>query len=313
LQAPAFASGSRPSSSARWARSPSLNFDANNLPNWTHDNVISYNHVYQIGQGVTDDIGAVHAATGLQTGNQILHNTFHDITHDPGTGGYGGWGIYLDQGSSFVTAKNNLVYNTSATGFTYNHSESGTFQLKATPNPIQNNIFAFGAQASIHRNQDDGGMNLSFQNNIVYWDQTAPPFGPPSPQEGTWVCNGSVTAVTGCFSFASNLYYSKMDPGMATWRFITGNNNPTPLTLALWQALGEDVGSVTTVDPLFVCPAKTACAGSGAFNFNLQSGSQAPALMHFVPFDPSQAGRANPVLMPASLPPAFPVQVPASY
>lgn len=291
----------------------SLNFDANNLPNWTHDNLISYNHVYQIGQGVTDDIGAVHAATGLQTGNQLLHNTFHDITHDPGTGGYGGWGIYLDQGSSFVTAKNNLVYNTSATGFTYNHSESGTFQLKGTPNPIQNNIFAFGAEASIHRNLDDGGMNLTFQNNIVYWDQTAPPFGPPSPQMGMWVCNGSTSALTGCFSFASNLYYSKIDPGMATWRFIVGSSNPMALTLAMWQGLGEDAGSATTVDPLFVCPAKTACSGSGAFNFNLQSNSPAPALIHFVPFDPTQAGRANPVLMPPALPPAFPLQVPASY
>lgn len=119
----------------------SLNFDGNGFPNQVHDNQITYNHIYRLGQGVTSDMGAVHTATGLSTGNTIEYNSFHDITHDPGTGGYGGWGIYFDQGSSFLSARYNLVYNTSATGFTYNHSQTGTYQFEDAGHCVQRNNF----------------------------------------------------------------------------------------------------------------------------------------------------------------------------
>ena len=200
----------------------SLNFNGNGFPNWTHDNQITYNHIYRLGQGITSDMGAVHAATGLALGNLIEYNNFHDIVHDPGAGGYGGWGIYFDQGSSFLTASFNLVYNTTATGFTYNHSEAGNYQLLGTPNLVTNNIFAFGSQASVHRNLDDGALNLTFTKNIVYWDMTQPmpAGGPPSPQIGAWTCSVANTDLAACFRFQQNLYYSAADPPMNAWRFL---------------------------------------------------------------------------------------------
>ncbi|HUI56849.1 MAG TPA: hypothetical protein VLY04_17865 [Bryobacteraceae bacterium] len=287
----------------------SLNFDANGLPNWTHDNQVTYNHIYLLGQGVTSDMGAVHTATGLQTGNVIEYNSFHDITHDPGAGGYGGWGIYFDQGSSFLTAKFNLVYNTSATGFTYNHSQSGTYSQIGTPNVVANNIFAFGTQASIHRNLDDGALNFTFRNNIVYWDRAQPISGPPSPQIGTWNCSSSSSNPKSCFDFEQNLYYSTADPNQTIWRFLAPGGKQ--LTLAQWQAMfGEDSGSSVNVDPLFMCADGAACGG---YDFRLQAGSQAPKLINFQPFDPRQAGRVNPAVIPPTLPPAFPLQLPAGY
>lgn len=291
-----------------------LNFDANGFPNWAHDNQITFNHIYELGEGVTSDMGCVHTATALATGNVIANNRFHDVTHDPGTGGYGGWGIYLDQGSSFLIVTNNLVYNTSATGFTYNHSQSGTYQLNGTPNAIQNNIFAFGTQASIHRNGDDGALNFTFKNNLVYWDQAQPISGPPSPLIGTWTCGGAITTVTNCFELATNLYYSTVDPNMATWRFTLGGGHS--YTLAQWQARpspAEDFGSTVNVDPMFVCPNNVPCPSSSAYNFNLQPNSPAPSLVGFQPFNPSQAGRANPLFLPPALPPAFPLQLLGSY
>jgi hypothetical protein len=284
-----------------------LNFDANGLPNWVHGNQITYNLIHDLGQGVTSDLGAVHTATGLQTGNTIANNDFHDISHDPTGNGYGGWGIYLDQGSSFVTVNNNLVYNTLAAGFTYNSSLSGAYQLNGTPNPVSNNIFAFGSQASVHRNGNDGALNFTFKNNIVYWDQTHPIAGqpnpgPPSPQDGTWNCAGpSVT----CFDFAQNMYYSAVDPDMETWRFQAANRF---MTMPQWQASpspGEDVGSTVGIDPLFVSPA--------TFDFTLQAGSPATTMIGFQPFDPGQAGRVNPDVTAPRVPPGFPLQVPTSY
>jgi uncharacterized protein (TIGR03437 family) len=284
-----------------------LNFDANGLPNWVHDNKITYNHIYDLGQGVTSDIGAVHTATGLQTGNVLDHNTFHDIAHDPTGNGYGGWGVYLDQGSSFVTVTNNLVYNTSATGFTYNASQRGAYLLNGTPNLIANNIFAFGTQASVHRNNNDGALNFTFRNNIVYWDQThplpgQPSPGAPSPQDGTWACAG--TPVT-CYAFSQNMYYSTVDPSAATWRFVVNNR---AVTLAQWQAMpqpAEDLGSTIDVDPLFVAPLKG--------DFTLRDDSPAGKAIGFVPFDFRAAGRVDRSVVPAAVVPGFPLQVPASY
>ncbi len=290
----------------------SLNFDGGGLPNFAHDNRITYNDVHQLGQGVTSDMGCVYTATALQTGNLIEHNVCHNIANDPGTGGYGGWGIYLDQGSSFVTVMDNLVYNTTSASFHYNCSNSGTYLPNGTPNLIQNNIFAFGARGTIQRTGDDGVLNFTLRNNIFYWDQTAPGSSPPSPQVGTWTCNGG-SNFTSCFDFQRNLYYSTADPSMTTWRFLAANPNLLSYTLPEWQALGEDLNSVVNKDPLFVCPGSTACSSSGPYNFSLQSDSPAPQLIGFQPFDPSKAGRAHPVLMPASLPPAFPLQLPASY
>jgi uncharacterized protein (TIGR03437 family) len=285
----------------------SLNFLGPAQFNFAHDNQITYNHVYQLGQGVTSDMGFVHTATGLQTGNIIEYNNFHDITHDPGPSGYGGWGIYFDQGSSFVTAMYNLVYNTSATGFTYNHSESGTYQLNGTPNTVANNIFAYGAQSTLHRNLEDGALNLNFKNNLVYWDMTQPMGGQPaSPQTETWTCNGASANFTTCFVFAQNMYYSTVDPTMSQWRFLAGTE---AATLAQWQAAGEDAGSSVNVDPLFVCPGATACSGSAAHNFQLQSGSPAPNLINFTPFDYMLAGRAVPVIFPPAVPAGFPLQL----
>jgi hypothetical protein len=284
-----------------------LNFDANGLPNWVHDNRITYNHIYNLGQGVTSDMGAVHTATGLQTGNVIENNNFHDIAHDPTGNGYGGWGIYLDQGSSFVSVKNNLVYNTLAAGFTYNGSQSGTYALNGTPNPVANNIFAYGSQASIHRNGNDGALNFSFTHNIVYWDQThpmpgQPNAGTPSPQDGTWNCTGAPVT---CFAFEKNLYYSTADPKMATWRFQLGNRF---LTLPQWQAVpapAEDTESSVNVDPLFVSAA--------TFDFSLQSASPAASLIGFQSFDFRQAGRVDATVVPPAVPAGFPLQLPASY
>jgi hypothetical protein len=109
------------------------------------------------------------------------------------------------------------------------------------------------------------------------------------------------------------MYYSTTDPNMTTWRFITPGQQ---YTLPEWQALPspkEDIGSTATVDPLFACPNPNPCSEASAYDFDLQSTSQAPSLVGFQPFDASQAGRSNPVLHPSALPPAFPLQLPVSY
>jgi hypothetical protein len=86
--------------------------------------------------------------------------------------------------------------------------------------------------------------------------------------------------------------------------------------LSGWQPLGEDVHSFNQ-DPLFTSPNQT--NDPPANGFTLQAGSPVFADLNFVNFDPTQAGRSNPVLIPPTITcsgvstlgacPAFPLQL----
>ena len=82
---------------------------------WSYDynatkNVkVSRNLIYNIGQGWLSDMGGIYML-GKQPGTVLSENVIHNVAADPGEGGYGGWGIYLDEGSSYMTVEKNLVY-----------------------------------------------------------------------------------------------------------------------------------------------------------------------------------------------------------
>lgn len=100
------------------------------------DNIqIRNNWLYNIGQRMLSDMGAVYLL-GSQPNTVVSGNVIHDVS----SADYGGWGIYLDEGSASILVTNNLVYRCTAQGF---HQHMGK------DNKVQNNIFALNHNGQV--------------------------------------------------------------------------------------------------------------------------------------------------------------------
>jgi hypothetical protein len=81
-----------------------------------------------------------------------------NLIHDVNSAHYGGWGIYLDEGSSFITVEDNVVYNTKSHLF---HQHYGTH------NVLKNNIFAFGGEGVLYVSRREEHTALIMENNTL--------------------------------------------------------------------------------------------------------------------------------------------------
>lgn len=75
--------------------------------NVCYNNRICDNLIYNIGQGWLSDMGGIYML-GNQPNTVISGNVIHNVSADPEEGGYGGWGIYLDEGSRICLLKKTL-------------------------------------------------------------------------------------------------------------------------------------------------------------------------------------------------------------
>ncbi len=128
-------------------------------PTAARDNLIEFNLIHDIGRGMLSDMGCIYTL-GMQPGTVERGNVCHDVGRNPH--GYGGWGIYTDEGSSNILIEDNLVYRAQDGGF---HQHYGR------ENMVQNNIFAFGETAEIRRSRAEAHRSFTFEHNIVYWNE----------------------------------------------------------------------------------------------------------------------------------------------
>jgi hypothetical protein len=255
----------------------------------THDDVIQYNLIHDIGRGVTNDLGGVYTLTMDNTGNVVQNNVIHDIVNDPGGNGFvdsynGANGIYFDQGTSNVLTKDNLVYRATGAPFQQNMGRK---------NDVENNILAWGRDSTFnHALYEDMGLWATFKSNIILTDR-------PTLLAGNYVCPAGDCRVW--VDFASNLYWNPMT--MSVSFHITQPS--ATYTLATWQSMeSEDLGSILA-DPLFTNPVYP------TDDFTLSVNSPA-ASIGFVPFDTTTAGRTSAVLTAPPVPDAAHLQEPAS-
>lgn len=130
------------------------------------NNIIAHNDISLIGQGELSDMGGIYVL-GKQPGSVIEGNRIRTVD----ARGYGGWGIYLDEGSTGWTVRNNLVADTKTGGFHIHYGGN---------NEIANNVFV-GARhdAQLIRVRDDQQGPIVFRNNVVVsLDANVPIVGP---------------------------------------------------------------------------------------------------------------------------------------
>lgn len=118
------------------------------------ENLIAFNDIRDIGQNLLSDMGGIYVL-GKQPGSRILNNRIDNVSAI----GYGGWGIYLDEGSTGWTVEDNVVTNTKTGGF---HIHYGGNNL------IRNNIFAYARkEGQLIRSRDDKQGPIRFEHNLV--------------------------------------------------------------------------------------------------------------------------------------------------
>jgi len=178
-------------------------------------NIIEHNHVHDIGQGMLSDMGGIYT-NSVSPGTRIRYNVVHDVQSRE----YGGWGIYLDEGSADILVEKNLVYRCLSSLFFPHINRDIT---------VENNIFAFGGACQVERAGNVPGFEYTFQRNLVY--------GKQGKVVGYW------NTANRTFAFDHNLYWNE------------AGELPTfgDRSLAEWQAAGQDTHSLLA-DPLFVDP-----------------------------------------------------------
>ena len=182
------------------------------------NNVVAWNHCYNIGGEVMSDMGAVYTL-GVQPGTRIEYNRIHDINANS----YGGLRLYGDEGSSYILLQGNTVYRTKSNSYGLHYGKDNT---------VINNIFADSMVYTFGpgRWQNFNSVN-AFRNIMVNRVNNLPGINNPN---GGW---------HNSYEFDYNLYYKPNITEPLVFPSLTGD----------WQKdCSQDLNSLIQVDPQFV-------------------------------------------------------------
>lgn len=199
-------------------------------------NLIEGNHIHHLGQGLLNDMGGVYLL-GIAPGTVVRGNHIHDIE----CANYGGWGIYLDEGSSHVVIEQNVVHDVSSQAY---HQHYGREVI------IRDNVWAFGRNGQVSITRPEEHVSFTFHRNIVVGEgmpafvgypdhRDLRRFGIDSDLNLFW----DATPLDGAVR-AANADRSTGPDGRVGFEIVERLDDE-------WAALGHDRHSITA-DPLFM-------------------------------------------------------------
>lgn len=115
--------------------------------------LIEKNYIHHLGGGILSDMGGIYLL-GKHHGTIVRNNLIHDVDSRH----YGGWGLYADEGSSYILFENNICYNMSSNCF---HQHFGCM------NTVRNNIFVFAKETPVKLSRSDMHIGFILERNIM--------------------------------------------------------------------------------------------------------------------------------------------------
>ncbi|GAB2621141.1 right-handed parallel beta-helix repeat-containing protein [Pseudactinotalea suaedae] len=194
-------------------------------PSAAYGNLIEANRIHHLGGPLLSDMGGIYLL-GVAPGTVVRRNLVHDVA----CANYGGWGIYLDEGSSHVVVSENVVHSTATQAF---HQHYGR------ENIVRGNVLAFGERGQVKLTRPEPHVSASFHGNLVVGDKP----GFVSRDEG-WIEELSV------LSDLNQIWGTGAQTVVAAFGRPDRVEPDAPFTDATerWRAQGRDRHS-TIVDP----------------------------------------------------------------
>lgn len=251
--------------------------------NWSYNgkgdcNEVAYNLIEDIGLGGLTDLGCIYTL-GKQTGTTIHDNVLRRVDSYK----FCRWALYFDQGTTGITAYNNLCYDAVDGGFTFHYGRD---------NVVSNNIFAAGlVNHMVNVGRAEDFKMIEFTHNIIWWDMS----------EKYWEDEKVIRDKTlayrdygrdrkpGTMVFSSNIWCCvngemRFRNGDFSKPRADGTKPKTYMTMQEWMADGNGEGELVA-DPHFRNPS--------ARDFTFKS-NETIQKIGFVPWDYSTAGLSIP-------------------
>lgn len=184
----------------------------------SRDNEILNNRIKAIGEGLLSDMGAIYCL-GVQPGTRIKGNHINDIR----ICSYGGWGIYLDEGSSSIIVEDNLVYDTERPPF---------FLHFGRENIVRNNILIARECGCVGFGRSEGHVGVNLYQNILITGN------------GLLYDGRTDTNIASIVRSLSNLICSPEEESSRS--LDNAESDKEPLTLEYLQSKGAEVASIAS-------------------------------------------------------------------
>ncbi len=169
---------------------------------------------------------------GVQPGTVLRGNLIHDIQQR----NYGGWCIYLDEGSSHILVEGNVCYRAGTNVFNQHYGRE---------NVVRNNIFANGGHSVVSTGRLEDHNSFTLTHNILVTDGK-PIFA---------VAAARATGPLGLRSDCNVVWDTSGDPCFCAMQSMEHPESAKRWNRTTWKQTGNDLFSVVA-DPSFRDPAK---------------------------------------------------------